>query len=135
MQNQNLPLPTSYGKRLIPTLIDELAMTDSTRVFVSVPRTANIKDGFEDITFGDLARAINRCAWWMRRTLQRSETFETLNYVGPQDLRYVIYCSLLLRLDIRYGTQTQHNVRRLLCSSFSAHRRTAQKGTYHCSIL
>jgi acyl-CoA synthetase (AMP-forming)/AMP-acid ligase II len=101
MQNQTLPLPADCDKRLIPTLIDELATTDTTRVFVSIPRTTTIEDGFEDITYGDLARAVNRCAWWMERTLQRSETFETLNYVGPQDLRYVI----LLFAAIKTGYQ------------------------------
>ncbi|KAF4638022.1 hypothetical protein G7Y89_g45 [Cudoniella acicularis] len=89
--NNDTALPSAnYGKRLIPTLIDELATNDAERVFVSIPRTANIEDGFHDITFADLARAIDNCAWWMERTLQRSETFETLNYVGPQDLRYLI---------------------------------------------
>ena len=90
MDNATSLPQVNYGKRLITTLIDEVATSDATHVFVSIPRTARIEDGFDDITFGDLARAVNRCAWWMERKLQRSETFETLNYVGPQDLRYLI---------------------------------------------
>jgi len=86
-----LPVPSANcGTRLIPALIDELATTDAARVFASFPRTTNIEDGFEDTTYGELARAINKCAWWMEHTLKRSEKFETLQYVGPQDLRYVI---------------------------------------------
>jgi hypothetical protein len=88
-----------YGRRLLPTVIDQLAETNPTRVFVSIPLTSNIEDGFQDITFKTLALAINRCAWWMEHTLGRSETFETLNYVGPQDLRYV----LLLFAAIKNG--------------------------------
>ncbi|KAF4633769.1 hypothetical protein G7Y89_g4340 [Cudoniella acicularis] len=99
MSNGTTLPPDSGGKRPIPTVIDELAITDPTRVIFSVPLTANIKDGFEDITFDALSRAINRCAWWMERTLRRSETFETLNYVGPQDLRYVV----LLFASIKTG--------------------------------
>lgn len=97
MQDQILPLPPNCGKRLVPTLIDELATTDAARVFVSIPRTADIQDGFEDITYGDLARAVNKCAWWMEHTLERSETFETLNYLGRQDLRYVILLSAAIK--------------------------------------
>lgn len=134
MQNQTLSLPLNYGKRLIPTLIDELATRDATRVFLSLPRTANIKDGFEDITYEDLAHAINVCAWWMECTLQRSETFETLNYVGPQDLRYVILLFAAIKTGYQVCAQPQDRLFCLLCSSFSARPRTALKGTSHCSI-
>lgn len=93
--------PPNCGRRLIPTLIDDLATRDPERVLFSIPRTASIEDGFEDITFSVLARAINNCAFWIERTLQRIEKFETLNYVGPQDLRYVI----LLLAGIKTGYQ------------------------------
>ena len=81
---------TNCGKQLIPTLIEELAENDGQRVFVSIPCTANAEDGFRDITYAQLASAIDKCAWWIEHSLQKSENFETLNYVGPQDLRYII---------------------------------------------
>ncbi|MCJ1313636.1 hypothetical protein MMC25_007315 [Agyrium rufum] len=88
----NLPseLPKDCGQRLLPTYIDELARSDPDRLYVSVPRSTDIKDGFRDVSFQTFANAINRCAWWIEKTLGRSDNFETLAYLGPQDLRYCI---------------------------------------------
>lgn len=128
--------PPNCGRRLIPTLIDDLATHDPERVLFSIPRTTSIEDGFEDITISVLARAINNCAWWIERTLQRSENFETLNYVGPQDLRYVI----LLLAGIKTGYQVCLNSRSqsscLLQNSYSsALPSTAQKAISRFSNL
>ncbi|KAF5870613.1 putative amp-binding enzyme protein [Botrytis fragariae] len=93
------------GRRLLPHVIDGLALSDPTRVFVSIPLSNNLQDGFQDITYKDFARSIDKCSWWMEENLGRSETFETLNYVGPQDLRYII----LLLAAIKTGYQMFFN--------------------------
>jgi hypothetical protein len=116
MNNATTLPPASCGKRLIPTPIDKLATTDAARVFVSIPRTAHIEDGFDDITFEKSSRAVNRCVWWTERTLQGSETFETLNYVGPQDVRYVI----LLFAAIKTGYKVRFKSRLLFFAYFVA---------------
>ncbi|ESZ95633.1 hypothetical protein SBOR_3981 [Sclerotinia borealis F-4128] len=89
MNNDSLSLETR-GRRLLPNLIDEIASSDPTRIFASIPLSNDLQDGFRDIDFADFARSINHCAWWIEKNLGRSETFQTLNYVGPQDLRYTI---------------------------------------------
>ncbi|PQE21314.1 thioester reductase domain-containing protein [Rutstroemia sp. NJR-2017a WRK4] len=88
MKNDSIN-PSDRGRRLLPVVIDQLASTDPTRVFVSIPLTTSIQDGFRDITFEEISRAINRCAWWIEANIGRNEsndTFETINYIGPQDL-------------------------------------------------
>jgi len=40
-----------YGKRLIPVVIDELAVQDPNRTCFSFPRSANIADGFHHVNF------------------------------------------------------------------------------------
>lgn len=80
----------TYGQRLVTVTIDELATDQPSRVFASVPRSSNPKDGFRDITFLDLSRAINRAAWWIEDTFGKSESFETIAYMGPSDPRYFI---------------------------------------------
>lgn len=81
---------TSRGHRLLPSLVDELAATDPGRVLYSFPHTNDPKDGFRDISAKTMARAVNRCAWYLEDTLGRREWFPTLMYLGPQDLTYAI---------------------------------------------
>ena len=90
--------PVSYGdaassknEKLLPTLIDEIARNDPSTVFceVSVSPTT-YSQGFRQINYGQLAMAIDGAAWWLRNELGESNTFETLTYIGPNDLRYPI---------------------------------------------
>ena len=86
------PTPNStpaYGHRIISSLIDDYARETPNRCFCSLPKTTRIEDGFYNITYGVLANAINRLAWWIEEKLGTNEDFETLAYVGPPDLRYI----------------------------------------------
>ena len=82
--------PLDYGRRLIPTLVDEIAHSDPQRPFISIAKSPDLKDGFEDITYAFFARAVNRCAWWMQKELGESKTPRPLLYLGPLDLRYLL---------------------------------------------
>ncbi len=86
----NVPQQTRYGHRLIPQLIDERAKSDPHDPCWSVRRSSNLSDGFRDISYGQVARAINRVSWWIEQNVGKSTTFETLAYMGPPDLRYAV---------------------------------------------
>ena len=79
-----------YGQRLIPHLIDDIAHNDASRTFCSLAKSSNIRDGFEDISYGAFANAINCLAWWIEENPGKTSTFETLSYIGPPDLRYIV---------------------------------------------
>ena len=82
-------LPTEIT-RLLASRIDFLARTDSTRVYASIPKYDDPKDGFRDVTYAELAKAIDRASWWLDSRLARSHgEFECFAYFGPRDLRYV----------------------------------------------
>jgi len=81
---------TDFGRRLIPRIIDEHAEEHPESPVYSIPRTANLEDGFDNVTWLQLANAINRVAWWIEDNLGRSDTFESLAYFGPTDIRYAI---------------------------------------------
>lgn len=85
-----LAIPMNCGQRLLPSLFDDIAESDPNRLFVSVPRSANLHDGFRDVTYHNFARAIDRCSRWMEGRLGTSQTFKTITYIGPFDLRYPI---------------------------------------------
>ena len=84
--------PEQRGRRLLPTLVDHLAATDPTRPFVSLPKSNDIKEGFNDVDYATFAAAINRCAYWLDQELGRPRyEFEKVTYMGPSDLRYAIF--------------------------------------------
>lgn len=80
-----------HGRRLIPPSIDQFASETPNRIFARIPNTNDLKDGYQDVTFLDLARGVNRAAEWVESRFGRDKgTFETLAYVGVFDLRYFL---------------------------------------------
>ena len=82
----------AYGKRLIAQTVDDLATSDPNRVWATIPLGQEISDGFRDITFRQLANAVDTVAWWLDSKIGRSEKFEVLAYLGLSDVRYAILC-------------------------------------------
>lgn len=83
--------PTKFGERLLPSVVDEIAVTDPARVLYSITKGKSPVDGFQDITAVEFARAVDRCAWHLEDSLGgRGENFPTLLYMGAQDLVYAI---------------------------------------------
>ena len=78
---------TTYGKRLIPEVLDRLADSDPNRVYAAIPKTSDVNDGYRDITVGDLARCVDFMAKWIEERFGRSDNFETITYIGLSDLR------------------------------------------------
>lgn len=80
----------AYGRRLVPRVLDELAKTDPERVYAAFPKTADVKDGYRDITVVDLARCVNFMANWIENKFGRSDSFETITYIGLSDLKGIV---------------------------------------------
>ncbi|KAH8157064.1 hypothetical protein CIB48_g11185 [Xylaria polymorpha] len=75
---------------LLPCLVDELARSDPSRILYSIAKTKNPTDGFRDVTVAEFGRAVDRCAWFIEKSLGRGINFPTILYMGPQDLNYAI---------------------------------------------
>ncbi|ROW00362.1 hypothetical protein VMCG_07241 [Cytospora schulzeri] len=81
--------PGICGKRLLPTIIDQLAREDPDRPWASIPRDDyDLSQGFADISYAVLANAINKLAWLVEKSVGRSDSFETIAYLGTPDIRY-----------------------------------------------
>ncbi|KAF2875490.1 hypothetical protein BDV95DRAFT_561998 [Massariosphaeria phaeospora] len=80
----------AIGHRLLPALVDEIAQSDPSRIFYSVPKSKDLSHGFRDIDARTFARAVNRCSWYLEEKLGRGHGFPTLAYMGPQDVVYAI---------------------------------------------
>ncbi|RYP65180.1 hypothetical protein DL770_009058 [Monosporascus sp. CRB-9-2] len=79
----------AYGRRLMPSVLDELAKTNPNKLYGAIPNTADVTEGFRDITVADIARCANFMASWILERFGRSESFETLTYIGIEDFRGV----------------------------------------------
>ncbi|KAI1147615.1 hypothetical protein F4825DRAFT_436823 [Nemania diffusa] len=82
--------PTNAGTRILPALVDEIAESDPTRILYSIAKSSDPSDGFLDISASVFARAVNRCAWYLRKHLGPGHNFPVVTYIGPQDLVYAI---------------------------------------------
>ncbi|KAI1822704.1 hypothetical protein F4861DRAFT_550606 [Xylaria intraflava] len=83
-------MPPANGHSLLPSLVDDLARSDPSRILYSIAQTKDAADGFRDVCAADFARAVDRCSWFIDRTLGVGKDFPTLVYLGPQDLNYAI---------------------------------------------
>ncbi|KAI1811710.1 hypothetical protein GGS20DRAFT_561714 [Poronia punctata] len=77
----------SYGRRLMPMVLDELAAAEPNRLYAAVPKSSHVEEGFRDITVADMARCVNFMARWIEDVYGKSDTFETISFIGIPDLR------------------------------------------------
>lgn len=81
--------PGECGKRLLPVIIDQLAHEDPDRPWGSIPRDDyDLSQGYADISYAAFANAINKLAWMVEKSIGRSDSFETIAYLGTPDVRY-----------------------------------------------
>ncbi|KAL8949996.1 MAG: hypothetical protein Q9222_003939 [Ikaeria aurantiellina] len=90
MASDSPPKEPKYGSRLLPQVLDALAISDADRIYASVPKSTDLADGFRNLTMLQMATAVNHLAWWLDLQLGKSSTFETISYLGPPDIRYAI---------------------------------------------
>ena len=99
------PPTPDYGRRLLPILIDEKAESTPDLPFVSIPVTSQPRDGFVDISYGRLAKAIDRCSWYIEEKLGKGYNFATLGYMGPLDLRYIIFMFAAVKVGYKVSNK------------------------------
>jgi len=81
---------------LLPAILDHRARTTPDDVYCMLPRGGNIKDGFFELTYAAMRRAVDRTAWWLdevlgeRITHNGSADTQAVPYIGPDDLRYFL---------------------------------------------
>ena len=76
---------------ILPVRVDETAKSDPERIWAEFPAAFSSYDhGFRPVRYKELANAVNGAAWWLLRNVGEAKNFETINYVGPNDLRYPI---------------------------------------------
>jgi len=79
------------GERLLPHVVDAHAKFDPGRVWASIARSRDLSQGFRDVTFQELAQAVNNLAWSIDDQIGPGKDFETIALVGVFDVRYAIF--------------------------------------------
>ena len=74
----------------VPSLVDKRAGVTPEAIYAEYPVSAlSYEEGYRKITYRDFANAVNGAAGWLSKTLLGPGlAFETLAYIGPNDLRY-----------------------------------------------
>ncbi|PKS13383.1 hypothetical protein jhhlp_000154 [Lomentospora prolificans] len=92
MANVNRDKP-AYGRRLMIDIIDDHARNSPDRPWILVPRTSDPKDGWKSVTFKEGAKAIDQVAHKISAIAGRRQgkEFPTIAYIGPNDIRYIIF--------------------------------------------
>ncbi|KAK3652165.1 hypothetical protein LTR56_005296 [Elasticomyces elasticus] len=85
---------------IVPHIIDELASSDPDGVWITVPRHQDLKQGWRDLTYGDLANAINGMAEWLGRELVCIRG-DVVAYVGVNDMRYLVVLAALMKIGLK----------------------------------
>jgi acyl-coenzyme A synthetase/AMP-(fatty) acid ligase len=76
-------------KDILVNIVDFTARKAPRVLYAEFPiLPTSYEPGFRKITYGDLANAVNGVAWWLEKLLGKGRNFETLAYVGPNDMRY-----------------------------------------------
>ena len=98
--------PEHYSPLPIPTILDKTAEATPEKTIYSITKTLDPADGWRDVTYKDLADAVNRAAWWLERKFGKSETFETLAYLAPADIRYSIFVIAAAKVGYQVSSAT-----------------------------
>jgi len=88
---------------LLVSLIDTYATDKPSSGWASIPKDNDeVAKGFIDITFKQFANATNYAAKWLQANVtSHAAPFETLAYVGPKDLRYLILAAAVLKCGVQ----------------------------------
>ncbi|KAI1361904.1 Pyoverdine/dityrosine biosynthesis protein-domain-containing protein [Xylaria arbuscula] len=79
-----------YGRRLLPHIMDSLALEEPSRIVFSLPTYDGDSFSLRDISAHVFAQAVNKLCWWLRRKAGKSNSVLPIGYIGPSDLRYVL---------------------------------------------
>ncbi|KAF2168708.1 hypothetical protein M409DRAFT_52741 [Zasmidium cellare ATCC 36951] len=77
--------------QLLPNIVDGMAAARSHAVYAQIPNSfTSYAAGFRKVTYRHLANAVNGIAWLLSKELGQGKNTETLAYIGPNDIGYVV---------------------------------------------
>jgi hypothetical protein len=119
-----------HGRRLLTSIIDDRAAINPLKPFMSIPAGSKVTHGQKDLSYGTMARAINRCAWWMRNTLgERIGCPLISTYMHPMDIRHSILALGAVKSGYQVCNYNTENMAKIYSSTNSSHSDVLQLST------
>ena len=88
---ENPPKILHRNKQLLNNIVDGLAKTRPSAPYAEIPVSLDkYNAGYRGVSYSDLANAVNGVAWWLSEKLGAPGNDQTLAYIGPNDLGYVV---------------------------------------------
>ncbi|KAI0451243.1 acetyl-CoA synthetase-like protein [Xylaria acuta] len=88
-------------RRLIHLIPDELAEAVPEHPLFSFSKTEHPRDGFTDVSARCFANAINRVAWWIGESIGQPSDYETVAYIGANDIRYLLFMFAAIKVGYK----------------------------------
>lgn len=76
----------SYGRRLIPQIMDTLAVTQPERTVFSLTGSCDGEVKFEHVSARAFAATVDHLAWWLQDQIGQADTIRPIGYIGPRTL-------------------------------------------------
>jgi hypothetical protein len=105
-------IPADKSSVWLPSIVAQNAEDDPNGLFARFPIGATYAGGFQDVTKKHFATAIDHVASLIESQYGKSRSFETLAYIGPNDLRYLI----VLVAGIKTGYKVRSTLDLLSCT-------------------
>ncbi|OTA64054.1 acetyl-CoA synthetase-like protein [Hypoxylon sp. EC38] len=83
-------LKNAIPGRLIHLLPDELGEAVPNHILFSFAKAADPRSGFIDVSSQMFADAVNRTSWFLSNVIGQPKCFDTLAYMGPNDIRFFL---------------------------------------------
>ncbi|KAL8788694.1 MAG: hypothetical protein Q9195_007195, partial [Heterodermia aff. obscurata] len=90
-----------YGRRLLTKVLDEVAESTPGKLYATIPLSDSLPYHFRELTFAEMARCIDFLANWLEERHGRSNTFETLAFIGIADLRGAVLFHAAVKLGYK----------------------------------
>ncbi|KAL9017855.1 MAG: hypothetical protein Q9185_004803 [Variospora sp. 1 TL-2023] len=108
---QSPPKSIHRTKQLLNHIVDGTAVTRPSAIYAEVPRSFDsYEPGYRRVTYRALANAVNGIAWWLHQTLGPGQDHQTIAYVGPNDLTYVIMILGAVKAGYKASLEGQNHI-------------------------
>ncbi|KAG0155713.1 hypothetical protein PDIDSM_2886 [Penicillium digitatum] len=89
-QETKSTVSTPYGRRLIPQIMDGLAVIEPERTVFSLASLSNGLVELNPISARQFAKAVDKTAWWLHDQAGIPDSVQPVAYIGPHDLRHLL---------------------------------------------
>lgn len=78
------PTQVPYGRRLLPQIIDKVAVVEPERIVFSLTKLSGDSLNFNHISARIFSKAVDKTAWWLNSLVGKSDSVQPVGYIGPR---------------------------------------------------